>query len=185
MAQATFVVTPADIQAGAFFAKFGTSPVDLGSLTTDGITIRATEEWIDSEIDQYGTGPVKRFNAGATLEWNFSIVEYNLQFLRLLLPQSLRTIQATPAKDKLDWPQRVSGELSLTGELLTLHPVGLADADLTQDIAVVKAAFTGGVETTLTNGVRAFAASGIGLRDTANIGRMLTFGDTTATGTPT
>ena len=183
MAAATFIVTPGQIKGGAYYAKLAT--LDLGALTRDGITLRLAEEWIDGEVDQYGAGPVSRINAGGTLEFSFTLEEFDFQVLREILPQGLRTIQTTPARDKVEWPRVVSGERTITGQALVLHPVGLGDAIVTDDITIHNAVFTGGVEVTLGNNVRGFQVSGMGLRDTSQGGRILTIGDTAATGTGT
>lgn len=179
-----FILTEADIKGGAMMVKYGAR--DLGA-TTGGITLDLEEEFIDKEIDQLGAGAIGKINAGGRVTGNLTLMEWDNDNLRDMLSQAKLFVNTVPSnREKVLFPARASGELDLLGKVMLLHPVGLADSVVTDDMTLPRAIFTPGLSITWgPTSLRTLPCSFEGMRDASSDGEGVVVGDTATTGTGT
>lgn len=175
---ATIVIDKTKIKGGAYHAVL--AGTNLGALI-NGITVDIEEELAPVEIDQLGPGAIQDIALGATVTGTMTLVEWDAAQLRRVLNMAKHFTTGTD--DSVREPDVLSGERTITGALMTLHPVGLADADLNDDITIPLFAFAPGFSVPLGNQVREITAPWKAYRDPADNGVSIIFGETAASGT--
>lgn len=113
------------------FKKQGGSAVDLGG-TSSGVTIETKFEKADIKADQMGTSVLDRRVKGLIVTVTTELLEVqNMETVEVLFPHAV--IVGTTPNFALDFKSKVGeSDLSVAGEL-TLHPLSLADANVSSD----------------------------------------------------
>lgn len=113
--------------------------LDLG-YTKGGVEVEVTTETHKSTVDQYGNTPIKEYIMGRNIVVRAPLAETTIENLAATMPGT--TVTGTTTKMAAVGTGVGTDLLSVAGEL-RLHPVGLPEADESEDLVIPKAATAG------------------------------------------
>jgi hypothetical protein len=119
--------------------------VDLG-YTKGGVEVTVESETHEVTIDQFGNTPVNDYVMGAKITVKVPLAETTVQNMATIMPGGKLVIDETDTdKIRADISSGVGLNLIDIAGVLTLHPIGRADSDISEDFTVWKAATAGGL----------------------------------------
>lgn len=181
---------------GAENIKMGTckityNGVDLG-LTSGGVEVEITTTKKEIKVDQFGDTVANEYIMGRNITVKAPLVETTLKHIADLMPgatlvedaSNVGTWEAPDAGDKYKTEVTSGTGISLfdSAQELVLHPIALADSDLSEDLVIPLAATAGEMSFAYKyDEERVFNAEFKGYPDNDNGGLLFIYGDKTTT----
>lgn len=155
--------------------------VDLG-YTKGGVEVTVKSETHKVMIDQFGKSPINEYVMGREVTVKCPLAETTLENLVAIMPGATLTTDAVdPLKKVVNVTNGVGTNLLDIAKALTLHPVGKADGDKSEDFTVFKAATAGALNFAYKlEDERIFNCEFSGYPDVANGNKLFAVGDVTA-----
>lgn len=116
--------------------------VDLG-YTKGGVEVEVTTDTHKVNIDQFGNTPISEYIMGRNISVVAPLAETTLDNLAKTMPG---TVVTGVTKKKAMVSTGVGTDLRTVAAMLRLHPVGLADTDLSEDLVIPLAATPGAMK---------------------------------------
>jgi len=156
--------------------------VDLG-LTAGGVEVEVASTSHETKVDQLGDSVVNEFITGRTVMAKCPLVETTIDNLVAIMPGATKTVDGTDATViRVDVNTAVGHSLRSTAQELILHPIALADSDVTEDFIIPIAGVAGALNFAYKlDQERIYNAEFKGYPDTAKDGLLFQIGDKTAT----
>ncbi|CCG43293.1 hypothetical protein [Magnetospirillum molischianum] len=130
-----------NVKLGVCKITFGGT--DLG-YTKGGVEVEVTTEVHKVTIDQFGTTSVADLIQGRNIKVKVPLAETTLENLVKIMPgATLVTDGTTPTKKRVDVQTGIGINLLDVAQEMILHPVSKADADVSEDFIIPKAATAG------------------------------------------
>jgi len=129
-----------NVKIGVCKIKFGDT--DLG-YTKGGVEVEVTTETHKTTLDQFGITPVKEYIMGRNIVVRAPLAETTLDVLAATMPGT--KVEGTTGK-KASVSTGVGTDLLEIAQELRLHPIGLADTDLSEDLVIPRAATSGAMK---------------------------------------
>lgn len=116
--------------------------VDLG-FTKGGVEVSVQTETHKVQIDQFGKTPINEYIMGRSVNIKVPLAETTLENLAATMPGATLVRGANNIPTRVDVPVGVGQNLLDFAKPLTLHPIGKADGDTSEDFVVPLAATAG------------------------------------------
>lgn len=127
-----------NVKIGVCKVLFGTagSEVDLG-YTKGGVEFDVSTDTHEVMIDQFGNTPISEYIMARKVSVSVPLAETTLELMVTVMPGAeLVTDGTTPTKKKVTVPTGIGSNLLTLAKQLILHPVGLDEADKSEDITI-------------------------------------------------
>jgi hypothetical protein len=156
--------------------------VDLG-LTAGGVEVEVATTTHETKVDQLGESVVNEFITGRTVMAKCPLVETTIDNLVNIMPGATKVIDGSDSTlIRVDVGTSVGVSLLENAQELILHPISLADADVSEDFIIPLAGVAGALSFAYKlDQERTYVAEFKGYPDTANGGLLFQIGDKTAT----
>lgn len=156
--------------------------VDLG-YTKGGVEVEVATSTHAVMVDQFGETEVNEYIMGRTVKVRCPLAETTLANLVAIMPgATLVTDAVDPTSMRVDVVNSVGTDLLSIAQALTLHPIALLDADVSEDFTVHKAATAGALQFAYKlDEERIFNCEFTGYPDITASGKLFSIGDLTAT----
>jgi hypothetical protein len=115
---------------------------DLG-YTQGGVDVEVTTDTHKVTIDQFGNTPISEYIMGRSITVTAPLAETTLETLAKVMPDTL--VEGTTAK-KATVSTGIGSNLRDTAAELRLHPIGLLDTDMSEDLVIPLAATAGAIK---------------------------------------
>jgi hypothetical protein len=126
--------------------KVSFNAIDLG-YTKGGVEFDVETDTFVVTVDQFGNTPISEYINARKVTVKIPMAETTLENMVAIMPgATLVTDHVTATKKKVIVPTGVGTNLLDIAQQLILHPIGLADDDLSEDITVPLAATAGAVK---------------------------------------
>lgn len=153
--------------------------VDLG-LTAGGVEVTVATTTHETKVDQLGDSTVNEFITGRTVMATCPLVETTIDNLILIMPGATKV--GTGGTIRVDVGTSTGTSLLLAAKELILHPIALADSDVSEDFIIPLAGVAGAMNFSYKlDSERIYNAEFKGYPNTANGGLLFQIGDKTAT----
>ncbi|MEO9497582.1 MAG: hypothetical protein ABJG42_24125 [Vibrio splendidus] len=166
--------------------KLGTCKItydghELG-YTSGGVEVEVTTSTYEAKVDQFGETVVKEIVTGRNITIKVPMAETTIDNMVIIMPGATKIVDKNDdTKIKVEVKSGVGSDLLLNAKTLTLHPIGLDDADKSEDLTIHKAATPGALTFAYKlDEQRIYQADFKGYPDLSKDGLLYTYGDVSA-----
>lgn len=103
--------------------------------TIDGVDFEAQREFTEVKVDKYGNTPIDFVLAGNNVSIHFKMAQADWDQLNAAIPET-SSHDGSGSRDRIDLGADAGYSLRQDAGVLVIHPMGLSDADFSQDITI-------------------------------------------------
>ncbi|QNK01665.1 hypothetical protein [Dyella telluris] len=120
---------------------------DLG-YTKGGVDVEVTTDTHAVNVDQFGNTPISEYIMGRKISVTCPLAETTVENLKLIMPGTTVVTEGTGPTAKKQALVQVGTGINLLNQAkkLVLHPIGLDDADQSEDLVIPLAATAGALK---------------------------------------